>query len=80
MKSQTRTAIALFGGAATLAIAVGVGIGDGGSISSATPATPTQPAPSSVVAPASSPQADAPNGCIHGANCGPATPKPQQHP
>lgn len=76
MKSETRTVIALFGGAATLAIAVGFGIGDGQSISSATPTTTPGPAPSSVVAPALSPQADAPEGCIPGGNCGPNKPKP----
>ena len=80
MKSRARMAITLFGGAAMLAMAVGFGVGDGGSISSATPTTPTQPDPSSVVAPASAPQNDAPNGCIHGANCGPATPKPHPQP
>ena len=79
MQSRIKATIALFSGTTMLAIAfaLGFGVGGGQLLSSTTPTETPGPASTSVVvAPALSPQADAPNGCIHGANCGPATPKP----
>ena len=84
MKSQTKTAIALFGGAATLALAIGFGGGSEltGSTTTpiATPTSPVTPAPPPTAgpgAPATQPSrdfdspvdGDAPSGCIHGLNC-----------
>ncbi len=76
MKPQLRMALGVFGGAAMLT-AVGFGLGGGQSVSSATPTTSPEPAPSTaVVAPKFAPQTDSPNGCIPGGNCGPVQPRP----
>lgn len=69
MKSEAKTAIALFGGAAILFVAVGYG-GGGSKLPTGTTATTT--APSSSVMPVSLSAAshgDPPSGCIHRANC-----------
>jgi hypothetical protein len=76
MKAQAKTAIAMFGGAAALALTVGlggVGVSSVGSESTATthPSTSAAPAHPDVVAPAGHAGVHTAilTGCIPGANC-----------
>lgn len=80
MKSHSKTAITLAGGATILALAVGFGAGElsnntttpiadpASSVTPAPPADPSAPATNSIVPDPSN------GGCIPGLNCGPINP------
>ena len=93
MKSEARTAIALFCGAATLALAVGCGDTAAKSPSGTTPSTtmvtagssPAEPGDPGNGATGTTPAAEAPDGdtdtgCIPGLNCGPIRPRHPRNP